>query len=116
MWGAAGIWTQDLLFTRQAVSPTKPQLLFFKKEWEFPHSISQIWTITTIVLLLVFLPKTKPSYPLESTGIQFFKQLKLSWWKPMISRSQDILYISEEEDMSYKYCVKLETNGKQKRS
>lgn len=31
--GTAGIWTQDLLFTRQALWPTKPQ----RHEWQWPH-------------------------------------------------------------------------------
>ena len=40
--GTAGIWTQDLLFTKQALSPAKPQYLheslLLKLENEMPWS------------------------------------------------------------------------------
>ena len=54
-WGTAGIWTQGLLFTRQALSPAKPQ--YQQKRTVLKTKTDMLWSDQVIWLDLFWSSK-----------------------------------------------------------
>ena len=90
--GTAGIWTQDLLFTRQALWPTKPQQHFSWQNW----CTDTIWQDQLAVIILII---SEGREKVRLTG-----EMALLGFEPRISCLQDRHF----DQLSHSTCFELE--------